>query len=297
MKKLLLVSTLCATAFSAQSQIFTNDKDFIIEVAGAVTAHIIDDTPDGSPLTLKVTDAYFNFKPTYTLDNDMVVYSDLKLQSFTNGSTDLSEGYVGIDYNDFSLTAGKHSYASGAFGISRSKTFGPSSSLGETSGQEVLKVAYTKEKFNAAVSYDFADHDTDRSSFDMYFTGLLGDFDAAGTFQVQKANAATDTVFYFGYSAYYTLEKFYVGGSFSMDTTTDNNLSVIEFASALSITDKITVGGGVGQIIPEEGDVELLIYANSEYALHKEITAYTEAGISTQESAELGLAVGLTVIF
>jgi len=301
MKHLTLAAVISSVAIQSQAQIFTNDKEFIIEVAGAVTAQIISDTPANSKLSLDLADAHFNFTPKYTLENSVIAYSDLKVES-ANGTSGLSEGYVGLEYKGFNFSAGKQGLASNQFGISRSKELGPDSSLGQTSGEQVVKLSYTRDRLEIAMSYEFEDYDGDSSSFDVYVSGMVGDFDADATIQLQKAQASAtnltpENIFYFGYSAYYTLENFFIGGSFSMDTTKDANIASIELSSAYSLSKRITIGGGFGQELRELGTTSSIFYTNAEYLFHKEVAAFTEVGINTAAGSQLGLVAGLTVKF
>ena len=289
---------LSCSALTAQAQIFTNDKEFMIEVAGTVTAELLRDTPAGSKLSMYVSDANFNFTPKYTLETGMVAYSNLQVES-SNGLSGLSEGYVGLDHKGFNFSAGRHSYASSNFGISKSFELGPDSSLGQTSGENVIKLMYKRKNFEVGASYDFEEALGDVSSFDVYLSGLLGDFDADLVVQIQNTNvtAETDSVFYFGYSAYYTLEKFFVGGSFSIDSTPNANMTAVELSGALNLSRRITVGGGYGTEIVEMGDTANIFYVNGEYLFHKEVAAFTEVGLNTTAGSNLGFVAGLTVNF
>jgi len=100
MKKLILPIIMSCTALSAQAQIFTNDKEFMIEVAGTVTSQLVRDTPADSTLSMNVSNANFNFTPSYTVESGLVAYSNLQVES-SNGQSGLSEGYVGLDHKGF----------------------------------------------------------------------------------------------------------------------------------------------------------------------------------------------------
>lgn len=256
------------------------------------------------------TDASFNVesvtvgvKPSYETESGITAFGSAEL-GFEQAAEsalaplNLKSAFVGLGYMGTELTVGKQSYASDEFGIGKDKAFGAGNQLASTSGDEVVKVAYSiEDSVKVVASVDLSESE-DESAIDVYgeYT-VMDNITVAGTVQSHKANADADALMNVGVSGQYKTDAYTAGAEFTYNL--DSEDMAYEVAASYNVLDNVTVAAGLGQTIYKAEGVDTLTayYANAEYKVHENASAYAEVGSTSADNAELGYTVGMKVSF
>ena len=305
MKKMALsiaVSTVVAASGASAATILEQDN-FKLDLEGDFQVNFEKDTAKDSKVQMVYDDMEVKFKPTYTFDSGLTAFGDLEISFDKEADADseavnmLDDAYVGLGYMGATISLGDMVYASDDFGIGQDFELGVGGAgLGSTSGSDVIKATYSNDMFTAKASYDM-EEDDDESSADLYGETTFGDITVAGVFQSYKSDGDADSVASFGVSGSYSTDMFTVGAEFTSTDETDAEAVGWEVAGTYSATDAVTLGAGVGQTIPDEGDSVTGYYANVKYAFASKAYTFVEIGGDDTDGSELGYAAGLAVKF
>jgi predicted porin len=314
MKKTLYLAIASATAIAATTATAATvyeDDGTTVKVSGEVDVQYRKKTTKDADAELRYDDVDLKLDYSYTDDSGITAFAYYGLD-FKGGDNKVSVGdvYVGIEASNVTLTVGDQSYASDEFGIGQDIEFGYDGALGETGGDETVRVDYDMDALFLSASVDFAESD-DETSFDIYASYTIADsITVAGTFQTQKDfdlngnnqidKEEEDSHAYFGASVSYAQDGLEAGVEFSHDVEGEN--SAIGASAAYDLSDKLTVGGGVGTYMAKEDeDSNTKVFGNVAYNVAGKATAYGELQYDIvddkADDTELGYAVGMKVKF
>ncbi len=298
MKKLAIaitsISALMATGVYADDALVTGEVEVSYGKAAA----------ENQDAVFNVDSAKLGAKQTFESDSGVAAIGAFELlfeqDKFTDGIfMELDTAYVGLEYMDAVLTAGKQKYASDDFGIGKDKAFELGDQLAAVDGSsEVLKVAYSiEDSVKVVASVDLSESE-DESAIDVYgeYT-VMDNITVAGTVQSHKANADADALMNVGVSGQYKTDAYTAGAEFTYNL--DSEDMAYEVAASYNVLDNVTVAAGLGQTIYKAEGMDTLTayYANAEYKVHENASAYAEVGSTSADNAELGYTVGMKVSF
>jgi len=303
MKKLALsiaaISAAMATGVYAET--LNTESEVELNLTGEVEVAYVKGNIEDSDAVLGFENVTLGVMPVYETETGVTALANFEVDFAEALEADpalsLNKAYVGLGVAGAEVTVGKQDYASAEFGIGKDIAFGSGSQLAATSGNDVVKLAYSLDGINVIASLDIAESE-DESAIDVYgeYTVMEG-AKVAGTFQSHKANADADAENNLGVSGEYTMDALAVAAEFSYDLEAKN--MGYEVAGSYQVAEAVTVAAGVGQTFYDDDAFDTLTqyYVNSEYKVHDNASAYLEVGGNTVEDSEIGYAVGMKVKF
>jgi len=301
MKKLTLAIAITAlTTGAANAKTFTAEDGSSLAMTGELELSLGKATAADSELALETNGIDLGFVASYPVSDDMKIFSNFAFNMSNDPDTgttvmNLKKAFLGFKVSDTTITLGKHTYASDEFGIGEDKSFGVSGALGSTGGNDTLKVSYSGIEDTLIIASTNLPESGDESSLDVFVQYSLPEIVLAATVQSQKANEDADSMTYLGLSGVYSGDGFTAAGEYTLDA--ESEVSAIEIAGTYAMDDSMTLGAGVGSVMPSGGDAVTGYYLNTTYSVASNASAYAEIGGSTEDDSELGLVIGAAVSF
>ena len=334
MKKTLSLAIASATAIAATAataQTVYDDDGLTLDLTGEVDVQYRQVTTDDTDPEMRLDDAQIAFKPSYTDGSGVTAFSYMRLdaknryngykEKFDADDTeedkpyvDLEKAYVGVGFDNATVTVGRQTYASDEFGIGQDIEFGVNQAVLDTDGDNVVRAEYSMDTVTIIGSYDLEVQD-DESSFDLFAALDASDsITVTGFAQAQKADADADTYFALGANIQYSMDALTVAGevtytnfegvvSTALGDATIDGASAFQVSGAYDLSEKLTVAGGFGMQFLDLDDFDdpIQMYTNLAYDVVGNSKVYAELQYDYLDDdasdTQLGYAVGMKVKF
>ena len=310
MKNTLLVSLITAGMLNTvnAAEVYNNDKGFSFDIEGDLQVQLRKDFEDGANLGVDFDDLELENIFNYQINDRSNVFAVLAFDSAdaangkSDAGTELSDAYIGLSYDNFTLSIGKQDYAIDDFGVEESYEMNSDSSGFDAQGDDgddVILVQYENDYFALIASTDLESEGTDSEggkSYDLLAITSINNLELMAGYQSQAESIDAEMVDTYGISLFYDADFATFGADYSK---VENSSAIYNLASTFKATDDVEIRLGYVGVEPEDDDNFGEWYTNVTYKFptQKNLSIFAEIGESSEEGYGLGYLAGVRLKF
>ncbi|SIS75548.1 porin [Neptunomonas antarctica] len=317
MKKLILSAAIAVVAATSVNAATVYDaKGLKYDIKGDWQIQLRQKAGDGNKADVEFDDLEIKNRITYDLQDGMSAFGqlDFGFKDAAEGEQSgdkLEEAYLGLKYNNVSVSIGKQNFAVDSFGIEeayesiakpiKDDAFDKT----ETSGNDVVRMDVVMDNLtfivSTEISADGASSSTDGEGFDMLVATEVAGVKMAAAYQDYSDFSDDFTVW--GLSASYDLGMATIAADYSVQEDQDNNeYKLINVATTFKVAATTKMAIGLVSVKETAASVDTDTfgwYTNVTYKFpaQKNVRLFAEIGDTDGDNVDLGYLAGIRLKF